>query len=550
MEFLKNNKSFLFLLIFAFLCLCFSTGHYASLFIDVGREMFYPLKIIEGKVLYKDLFCIYGPFSYLFNAFIFKISGAKLSSLYLSGGLCALFIVSFIYLISKKFLNEYISFFITFYVISTGCLSIRIFNFTLPYSYAVLYGLLSFLISVYFLILYSQDKTDWKIFLSGAFLGLSISNKYDFILYAVPFLVVLIKTKNLKLILKSLLFAGLACIIPFLILFIQGLDIKDLINSLSLVNSFVNTDAFRDFYLTQGVYFNPKLVHNWTGNLIFCLVMSYLIKFGIDNLKFNIIRKIFGLILITAGFLGAFLFAREETYIFMTLLVCILFILFFRKNTFIENIFISSSILVGLKSLWGLSHVNYGLYYAGSLFISFFIMSSKHFKKSLTLAFCLFLFGISLNYLYNGKTAITSVSGEIKTQRGIIKTHDQTAKDVNSLLEAIKFFDGDSPSVMIFPEGLSINFLSDKKTTADGFYSSLIPLYTEGFGEDKIIEYYKKHPLDYVIFFDTDMSSYKKGAICDTYAQNFCTFVYENYFPYKIAGEANVFYIFKKRTKK
>ena len=47
--------------------------HNIGLIIDCGREVYYPQEILNGKVLYKDLFNIYSPFAYLFNAFLFLL---------------------------------------------------------------------------------------------------------------------------------------------------------------------------------------------------------------------------------------------------------------------------------------------------------------------------------------------------------------------------------------------------------------------------------------------------------------------------------------------
>ena len=56
-----------------YLLLLFSTyGSYGNLFVDCGREAYIPYAISQGKYLYKDIFCIYGPFPYLFIAFFIK----------------------------------------------------------------------------------------------------------------------------------------------------------------------------------------------------------------------------------------------------------------------------------------------------------------------------------------------------------------------------------------------------------------------------------------------------------------------------------------------
>ena len=43
--------------------------------VDVGRETYIPWQMLEGKLLYKDLYNVYGPLGYQINALIFLIFG-------------------------------------------------------------------------------------------------------------------------------------------------------------------------------------------------------------------------------------------------------------------------------------------------------------------------------------------------------------------------------------------------------------------------------------------------------------------------------------------
>ena len=86
-------------------CFLFA-GHYNEMLTDLGREVYYPEQILKGKVLYKDLFNIYGPMSYMLNALWYKIFGIKLETLYFSGSVLALFFVCGIYESAKLFLDK------------------------------------------------------------------------------------------------------------------------------------------------------------------------------------------------------------------------------------------------------------------------------------------------------------------------------------------------------------------------------------------------------------------------------------------------------------
>ena len=77
-DFYLKHKPLIMLWLLCIIALIIFTGHYTNLLFDVGREVYYPERILEGKVLYKDLFVIYGPFSYLWNALLYKIFSVNL----------------------------------------------------------------------------------------------------------------------------------------------------------------------------------------------------------------------------------------------------------------------------------------------------------------------------------------------------------------------------------------------------------------------------------------------------------------------------------------
>ena len=85
-----EKKSLLLILALYLITFILTYGRMGSLTVDCGREAYIPYAIMQNKVLYKDIFCIYGPFPYLFNAFFYKIIGANLNVLYFIGGIFGL----------------------------------------------------------------------------------------------------------------------------------------------------------------------------------------------------------------------------------------------------------------------------------------------------------------------------------------------------------------------------------------------------------------------------------------------------------------------------
>ena len=119
-KFVCENKTLVTLWILCGIALFIFCGHYGNILSDIGREIYYPERILAGDVLYKDIFDIYGPFAYLYNALLYKIFSPNLAVLYFSGILCSFAIVSGVYLIAKRFLSNFLSFTMGFLTIVTG----------------------------------------------------------------------------------------------------------------------------------------------------------------------------------------------------------------------------------------------------------------------------------------------------------------------------------------------------------------------------------------------------------------------------------------------
>ena len=166
-KFFIENKFLVLLWGITILGLIIFVGHYSGILVDFGREVYFPQEILNGKILYKDLFNIYGHLAYQFNAVLYKIFGIKLSTLYGAGIFTSLLTVSGIYLIAQKFLSKFLSFAIGFFTIAIGVTATSIFNFHFPYSWAVMYGLTAFLYSLYFLLKYSDEKNTKNLYLSS-----------------------------------------------------------------------------------------------------------------------------------------------------------------------------------------------------------------------------------------------------------------------------------------------------------------------------------------------------------------------------------------------
>ena len=535
-----TNKYLIILFILTVTAVCFFCGHYSEILLDFGREVYYPEQILDGQVLYRDLFNIYGPFSYLWNALLYKIFGSSLTTLYVSGGICSILTVCGVYLIARKFLTEFLSFAIGIFTIASGVCAVNLFSYTFPYSWGMLYGLVAFLYSFLFLIKYVKEGGDSRFLYLSAFLGgLSAANKYDFIPYLALVIFAAAKGKDWKVILKTLgamIFVPIFCMA---VLFVQGMRIADFINYLAIVKKMSVTETLRYFYLTQGVYFNKNAIGVWVISLVKTGLTLGGVIWGASLFEK---KKILSETLVALSICLGFSFMSPASFSFFVILTAGL--MMFRLKNYSLTILAGGAVLLSLKSFWGLSYMNYGNYYLPVVLVAFFALLFSFVPEKFQKITSFYVFVIAFAVLYGNVQTLKNLDCKISTPKGTIYTQQTVAESVNTLLGYVdKKFDKNADFV-IFPEGLIVNFLADRKS--EDFYNSLLPLYVETFGEENIVDYFRQNKPDYIILNNKNMKDYYFEYICQDYALGFCGFVQENYLSEKVIQNGSNFLIFRK----
>lgn len=519
-------------------------AHHGHFLIDSGREAYYPTQVLLGKILYKDIFDIYGPFSYMFNALLFKFFGVNLNVLYLAGCACTILISSLIYLISKRFLPKFLSFSIAASTILITVLSTYLSNFIFPYSYAMLYGLASFLFSVWFLLKYQSSEKNLFLYLSCFFAGLCVSNKYEFLAYFIVILYAMIKIKSLSF--KQYYYAIFCFLsIPvfcFGILFLQGLNINDLLAMGLVFKKMAQSQTLNYFYHRQGVYFSKEFMKIQIGYFLMTLfpLTCFLQGFRTKN-------KISAILLLTLSTILILKWTNPLSFSLLPILVVIFTLWDFKnlkQNTPLYLLTLSA-ILFSMKAFWGLIVVNYGAFFVSFLTITIIALIADKFKeKNLNFkAIGIYILLVSIVLSYNSLSSWRSQL--IKTPHGRIYTDGYLQNASQDLINYINKHTKKTDTIVILPEGAMINFLTDRPT--ENYYTSLIPLYVEVFGEDKIIEHFKETKPEYIIFNNWNTKDYYFKYICQDYAVSFCNYVAQNYTQERVIDKGLRYLIFKKR---
>lgn len=523
-KFIIENKNLIILWVLCGIALFIFSGHYNNILLDIGREVYYPQEILNGKILYKDLFNIYGPFSYLFNALLYKIFTPHLNVLYFAGGVCSFAIVTGIYLISKKFLSTFLSMSIAITTIINGICAPHLFNYTFPYSFGMLYGTVGFIYSLWALIKYKEENKTQYLYLAALLGGLCISNKYDFFLYGLLLLLFAVFSKNRKIILNFITCFMIVPLICGVTLLIQGLTINDCINAYHDVRSVITSESLAYFYSIQGVFFNPKVFLFWIINFLKTGLCFLALMGGVKILDIN---KIFGWIVITVSAVILYFVSSPAVLVFLVPLLLITAFACFKtlKNNMPLLCLVLGTLSICAKSFWVFLTLNYGNYAAPAIICAFLALTFSVLARKYEKAFAIGLLVIALTSLINFGFMRAVLKYKVDTNKGAIYTFEKNAETTNAVISGL--VTNKAQSAVVYPEGLIINFLADVKS--ETYYNSLIPLYLESFGEEKYVNVIKNSKPDFIILTSQNMHEYGSDYICDTYAFEFCKLLEENY---------------------
>ncbi len=491
-------------------------GHFGDVMVDSFREAYIPSQVINGQVLYKNIFTIYTPFAYLFNALIFKILGVNLQALYFVGIIVTIAILNFVFAIANKFMNKTYSLSIIFFLIAVSVLSPNVFNFIFPYSYGMLYGLLFILISIYFAL---KDKFQ----LAYLMYSFAICSKYEFI-FVLPLLLYLTRKKDL---LKNLISLMLPILLTFIPIIVMGGDFKNILTSFQIVLSMSTTKTLYWFYSVMGLVFRWQLIPIYIVNLLKVII----------PLGFMYYFRSWWLIILTTVYFAFIANPEIIIYAFPLILLTVLFQ--FHKLSNEKLFFILASLLVSIKLFFAITLMSYGVFFVPFVMISFFILIPNRYKKALFIItlICAFVFGVK------NSISLINKNTKIQTERGIV--YAKSADSINDVITYIQKNTKVTDKVLVYPECLAINFLTNRET--DNKFYSLIPLYVETFGEELIIKRIELTKPKYIIINNYDTGDYYYSYFGQDYAVEIYDYILKNYLLQKEVGNGMLFMIYKRK---
>lgn len=175
---LRHPPSAIFLLMLAV-----SWRRWSSVIADSGRESDLPLRLLNGEWLYRDVHYLYPPLSPYFNALLYRVFGAHLSVLQVSGMLGSLLLVWLCARIARRLLPPKESALAVCGVI-VWCVFKPAGNLISPYAYAALHALLLALAALWLTLRYAESRRSRELIGAGLCIGLAAITKQEFALAA------------------------------------------------------------------------------------------------------------------------------------------------------------------------------------------------------------------------------------------------------------------------------------------------------------------------------------------------------------------------------
>ena len=158
----------------------YTWGHWGDFQIDNGRELYVPAEILKGKLLFRDLWYMYGPLAPYVKALLFWIFGVKLTVLYVFGLTLTIGCALITFEVARRFHMGLAGSIAPslFFLIEAFYPFIR--NFVYPYSYAASLAAFLGMAFLYFVIRHVSSRRTLDLVFAALLASLVILTKQEF----------------------------------------------------------------------------------------------------------------------------------------------------------------------------------------------------------------------------------------------------------------------------------------------------------------------------------------------------------------------------------
>jgi hypothetical protein len=158
----------------------FTWGRWGDFQIDCGREIYVPVAILQGKLLFRDIWYMYGMLAPYVQALLFHVFGISLTVLYVFGLGLTIGSALLLYEIARLFdLGPLVSAVPSLFFLSEAFYPF-IFNFVFPYSYAAALAVFLGLVCLYLVMRPGPGIRPMQLGIAALFAALVVLTKQEF----------------------------------------------------------------------------------------------------------------------------------------------------------------------------------------------------------------------------------------------------------------------------------------------------------------------------------------------------------------------------------
>ncbi len=495
------DKNIVYIAIFAFITVLFVIvfGNYFPMpFVDVGREILVPQMMREGSLIYRDILNIYGALPYYLLAIFYKLFGANLVTFLCFNAINAFLVLCGVFLLSNEFLSKNKSFILTLCTSFTTMTTAALFSFIRPYSICYAFALCAFIFSTLFLVKFLKKENDIFLYISLFLAGFVFATKNDLclLIVAIFFILALYKKLTLKRILLGALIFFSISIVQLQILLINGLNLNDLINALTIILKSAMVPSMTRFHQAIGMLPSADFSLIRVLSTIYLIVFILIAKFLI--LKEDKQKTKWGYILFSVLVVAFTLISSLRRIFWPTPIIATLLIIFDFKKLYKNPplLFLGlCAIVASLKTYFALMFTCYGGY--TFILISVFLLSYVAWKNAIWAKkiATMLLIMFSLTFLIDVVSFYSINLKKYKFDKYEIKLLPNDYVMFESVASWINNNTKETDKVLIFPEGELANFVTKRKTHP--MLYNLHDINIETFG----LEYIQKEiaKMDYII---------------------------------------------------
>ena len=154
-------------------------AHWGDLQLDNGRELYVPMQILHGKLLYRDIFYAFGPLTPYVEALLLGLLGGHLYVLYVLGLATAIADALILFEMGLMVEGRAVGLTAALALLLQGFQSSS-FNYVFPWSYAASLGLLLSLLCAFFTLRRVLHRNSLDLILAGLAAALALLCKQEF----------------------------------------------------------------------------------------------------------------------------------------------------------------------------------------------------------------------------------------------------------------------------------------------------------------------------------------------------------------------------------